>query len=221
MIRYRIAAALLGYPDAELRAALPEIRTALAGAGLPDGERATLAALLDHLAGSAPTRAEEAYVQTFDMVPEHSLHLTHHLLGEDRNRGPALIDLAEFYRAHGWEMRGREIPDYLPLMLEFVAQLDSEAGRFFLSRWNKVLRQLSANLAAAGSPYAPLVNMIEARSRLVAANEEIDTPAAATTDPCLDDGDFNAPVDWSAPPPLAGGCPLQASPLSRTRAPEN
>ncbi len=221
MIRYRIASALLGYPDAELRAALPQIRAALDAAQLPAAEHATLSALIAHLAGGNSTHAEETYVQTFDMVPEHSLHLTHHLLGEDRNRGPALIDLAEFYRAHGWEISGKEIPDYLPLMLEFIAQLDTEAGRFFLSRWNKVLRQLGANLAAADSPYAPLIRLLEAHSRLVAASEEIDTPAVATTNPCLDDGDFNAPVDWSAPPPLAGGCPGQSHPLSRTTAPEN
>lgn len=201
---YRIISALFSYPDASLREVLPEIRAAIADQGdfAPD-ERAVLAeflAKLETLAASDPTAAEEEYVRTFDMVPEHSLHLTHHLLGEDRNRGPALIDLGEFYKDCGFGINARELPDYLPLMLEFVSLLEAEQARIFLSRWNKVLRQLSANLEEAGSGYASLARLVEVRSRLVENAVNPATPAAAAkTDPCLDDGDFDPPVSWAAP----------------------
>ena len=59
-----------------------------------------------------------------------------------------------------------ELPDYLPLVLEFAAQLDGEEARMFLSQWSKVLNQLAANLEKAESPYAPLVRLVEQRSRL-------------------------------------------------------
>lgn len=201
---YRILSALLGYPDAALREALPEIRAAMASLrDLTPCEREALAvflAKLEALAAADPTAAEEDYVRTFDMVPEHSLHLTHHLLGEDRNRGPALIDLGEFYKDCGFGISARELPDYLPLMLEFVSLLEAEEAKVFLSRWNKVLRQLCANLEEAGSGYAGLVRLVEMRGRLVEQSGHPDAPAAAAkTDPCLDDGDFDPPVSWSTP----------------------
>lgn len=201
---YRIVSTLLGYPDATLREALPEIRTAIAAQGdfSPD-ERTVLAvflAELEALASADPTAVEEEYVRTFDMVPEHSLHLTHHLLGEDKNRGPALIDLSEFYKNCGFEINTRELPDFLPLMLEFVSMLEAGEDKVFLSRWNKVLRQLCTNLEEAGSSYARLVHLVESRSLLVGQAGDPVTPAATVkTDPCLDDGDFDPPVNWAAP----------------------
>lgn len=208
MLVHRILSVLLGYPDAELHTALPEIAATVATADLSTDERAALDAFIIWISHNDPTASEEEYVRTFDLVPEHSLHLTHHLMGEDKNRGPALIDLAEYYKAYGIEIVKKELPDYLPLVLEFTSVLDGEEGRMFLSRWNRVLRQLQANLAAADSPYAPLVGLLEARSRLVEASGELVTPAAGKTDPCLDDGDFDPPVDWSAPPAAGSACTL-------------
>lgn len=201
MIVHRLVSALLGYPDAALRAALPELAEVLATAEeLKGEERAVIGRFVAALAARDPIAVEEDYVRTFDMVPEHSLHLTHHLLGEDRNRGPALIDLGEFYREHGVEVAGNELPDYLPLVLEFASLLDADAAKFFLSRWNRVLRQLAANLEAGGSPYAELVYLVEARSRVVAAADPVTGVAAAVrSDPCSDDGDFDPPVSWDAP----------------------
>lgn len=201
MMFYRIASALLGYPDAALRAALPEIAAAITTADdLAPAERGSLGSMAAALSLSDPIGAEEDYVRTFDMVPEHSLHLTHHLIGEDKNRGPALIDLSEYYRQHDIEITEKELPDYLPLMLEFVSLLEVEEGRQFLARWNKVLRQLQANLAAAGSLYAGLVGLVEARSRPAGSGDETEAVAATPkSNPCLADGDFDPPVNWAAP----------------------
>jgi len=206
MMFHRIVSFLLQYPDAGLRRALPEIAIAIAGDDtLLPGERQTLAAFVENLVAADPTQAEADYVATFDMVPEHSLHLTHHLLGEDRNRGPALIDLGEFYREYGLEISQRELPDYLPLILEFSSLLESEEALLFLSRWTKVLRQLVANLEDVGSPYAPLVKLVETRSCLAEAGNATPVAAATRSDPCLADGDFDPPVNWSAPP-VGGAC---------------
>lgn len=211
MMLYRTVSALLDYPDAELRAALPELRAAVAGADdVTNEERSALQDFLASLGTRAmpePLLLEEEYVRTFDMVPEHSLHLTHHLIGEDKNRGPALIDLGVFYESYGLGISAKELPDFLPLMLEFVAMLEDGEARMFLSRWTKVLQQLRVNLEEAGSPYAAIIALIERRSRLVAAAADAgEATPAEKTDPCLDDGDFDPPVDWSAPPQLNTPC---------------
>ncbi|SMB21220.1 Nitrate reductase, delta subunit [Sterolibacterium denitrificans] len=212
MMFYRIASALLEYPDAELRAALPEIRAAVVGADdVAPEERGALNAFLDQLDAQVlqqPLALEEEYVRTFDMVPEHSLHLTHHLIGEDKNRGPALIDLGEYYKEYGLDIseEAKEIPDYLPLILEFISLLEADEARLFLSGWTKVLRQLRVNLEEAGSRYASLLQLIEARSLLVAAEGLNDPLPETKTDPLQDDGDFDPPVDWSSPPALNRPC---------------
>ncbi len=215
MIFNRIVSALLGYPDAALHAALPEIGDLIAGeASLSGSERAVLGGFVRTLAASKPLVAEEDYVRTFDMVPEHSLHLTHHLIGEDKSRGPALIDLAEFFKSHGVEIKENELPDYLPLLLEFASLMAPEEGAAFLSRWHKVLRQLHANLADAQSPYAALIGLLEARSRAAGAEDDArPVTAVKRSDPWQDSGDFNPPVNWSEPAACAFSLAPDAVPI--------
>jgi nitrate reductase delta subunit len=186
---YKLISKLLDYPDAELIAAIPELREEInhgSGRSFEAAEWLVLDRFLNHLSGLDATEAQAAYVQTFDLTPEHALHLTHHLFGDDKNRGPALIDLTEFYKQYGLEMRtadatkaandelvddgkSNELPDYLPLILEFAALLEEEEAHMFLSQWAKVLNVLAKNLEEAGSPYAPLIRLVEQRSLLVRA----------------------------------------------------
>ena len=185
---YKLLSKLLDYPDAALVAALPVLRGEIKR-GFEAAEWLVLDRFLNHLASLDLTELQAAYVQTFDLTPEHALHLTHHLFGDDKNRGPALIDLTEFYKEYGLEMRANnglannggandesadegasnELPDYLPLVLEFAAMLETDEARMFLSQWAKVLNQLASNLEEAGSPYAPLIRLVEQRSLLVKA----------------------------------------------------
>ncbi|MBJ6612007.1 MAG: nitrate reductase molybdenum cofactor assembly chaperone [Candidatus Thiothrix moscowensis] len=164
---YRLLARLLDYPTAELQAALPEIWAQLEQ--LPEGERKVVSNFLAHLHWEDMTEWQALYVRTFDMIPDNALHLSHHLFGDDKNRGPALIDLTEFYKEYGLELAANELPDYLPLMLEFSSQLSRVEAKMFLSQWVKVLNQLAQNLEKVESPYAPLIRLIEQRSQLVAA----------------------------------------------------
>jgi nitrate reductase delta subunit len=175
---YRLLSKLLDYPDEALMAALPDLGREIKR-GFEAAEWVVLDRFLNHLADQDLTELQGAYVQTFDLTPEHALHLTHHLFGDDKNRGPALIDLTEFYKEYGLELVAgdgaanedatNELPDFLPLVLEFAAQLDPDEARVFLSQWNKVLNQLASNLEKSGSPYAPLIRLVEQRSLLVRA----------------------------------------------------
>jgi nitrate reductase molybdenum cofactor assembly chaperone NarJ/NarW len=167
---YRLLSKLLDYPDAELLDGLDETRARLGhGGDLDAHERSVLATFLDYLESLDASELQAAYVLAFDLTPEHALHLTHHLLGDDKNRGPALIDLTEFYKEYGLELASNELPDYLPLVLEFADQLDEDEARLFLAQWTKVLKQLAGNLEEAKSPYAPLVRLVENRAQLVKA----------------------------------------------------
>ncbi len=164
---YKLMSVLLEYPDQELIDNLPEIPEKLAQCvDIDDAELIALCEFIDHLAGRTLTELQQDYVQTFDMTAEHSLHLTHHLFGDDKNRGPALIDLGELYKDYGVEVMGNELPDYLPLILEFAAYLDDSEATVFLSDANKVLKVLADNLKKAGSPYAELLSIIEGRATL-------------------------------------------------------
>jgi nitrate reductase delta subunit len=179
---YKLLSKLLDYPDEALISALPQLHDVLRQ-GFEGAEWVVLERFMKDLARQDLTEVQAAYVQTFDLTPEHALHLTHHLFGDDKNRGPALIDLSEFYGQYGLAMvtkdtaavdadadeGSNELPDYLPLVLEFAAQLEAEEARVFLSQWSKVLNQLAGNLEAAGSPYAPLIRLVEQRGQLVRA----------------------------------------------------
>lgn len=168
MMLYKITSALLEYPDQELKSAIPEIAALLKNeAVISEEERSILEKFMQWMGEMDITQLQASYVQTFDMTPEHSLHLTHHLFGDDRGRGPALIDLTEYYRGFGYEADAKELPDYLPLILEFASTLEEIEAKVFLGQTVKVLTQLAANLEMAESPYAPLVRVIEKRGQLV------------------------------------------------------
>ena len=111
---YKLLSALLEYPDQELIDHLPELREHITQCLDTDTtERDALHVFITYLQSKPLTTLQEDYVQTFDLTPEHSLHLTHHLFGDDKNRGPALIDLGELYKDYGVEVVTNELPDYL------------------------------------------------------------------------------------------------------------
>jgi len=164
---YKLLSALLEYPDQELIDHLPELRDFVAQNPEIDlAEKSALQGFIQHLQIADLTRLQADYVKTFDMTPENSLHLTHHLFGDDKNRGPALIDLGELYKDYGVEVVTNELPDYLPLILEFAAYLDDNEATVFLSDAKKVLGVLTENLTKAESPYAALLSIIEGRATL-------------------------------------------------------
>lgn len=167
MLIYTIISRLLDYPEEELKANLDVIHDKVNHElKLSADERAKINYLLAWMKGQSLLSLQEAYVETFDIKAEHSLHLTHHLFGDDRGRGPAMIDLSEHYKGDGLDVKQGEFPDYLPLILEYVATLDDMEARLFLADAAKVLTVLAANLEEAKSPYAPLIRIIESRGLL-------------------------------------------------------
>jgi len=166
---YKVLSALLEYPEQELIDNLPEIRAIVEeSTELDSAEKVAMLGFIDHLANTPLTEAQVDYVDTFDRIPEHSLHLTHHLFGDDsdRDRGPALIDLGEMFKDYGVKTVTNELPDYLPLILEFISCLDDSEATVFLSDVGKVLAILTENLNKADNRYAALLSIIESRATL-------------------------------------------------------
>ncbi|ALB13953.1 nitrate reductase molybdenum cofactor assembly chaperone [Burkholderia pseudomallei] len=162
---YPILSALLTYPEQPLLDALPEIERAL---DAQPGARAALAPLVESLRTAPLIELQERYVATFDRTPSHSLHLFEHVHGESRDRGQAMVDLLDEYRRHGFEPVGNELPDYVPLFVEFLGAIagdgDGAHAAHLLGDAIDVLAALGERLARAQSPYAGAFDVLRACS---------------------------------------------------------
>ena len=151
----RILSALLRYPDEAVQQAVPELAGALADDGLLSSEqRAALQPLLDALASADLLDAQERYVGLFDRGRAVSLHLFEHVHGESRDRGQAMVDLRDRYEAQGLEITAKELPDYLPLFLEYLSVLPSAQAAEELAQPGVILSALADRLEEKGTPYA-------------------------------------------------------------------
>ena len=167
---YTIISRLLDYPTVELMENLPVVMEILnEDDTISEHECNEIKQFISWMHLGDLIHLQQDYVNTFDMVPEHDLHLTHHLFGDDRGRGPALIDLSEHYKANGLEVDAKELPDYLPLILEYLSTLDEMQARIFLADAKKTLTVIADNLAKTESPYARLVRIVENRGQLAIA----------------------------------------------------
>ncbi len=158
----RALSALLTYPTEDLRGAAREIQEALDGEGLlAEDDRAAIAPLVAEVASRDLYELQERYVDLFDRSRFLSLHLFEHVYGESRDRGAMMVELVERYRAHGLEIAARELPDYLPLYLEYLSQLPVEQARRELGEPVAVISALARRLEKRVSPYAPVLAALE------------------------------------------------------------
>lgn len=154
----RTLAALLGYPSTELQAAVPELRSVLASeAALSTQAIAALEPLLDDLWTRELFDLQADYSELFDSTRRLSLHLFEHVHGDNKDRGQAMSDLGLEYINHGLEMTSNELPDYIPMFLEFTAQLAPEEAREWLREPIDVLTVLAERLAERETPYAAVL----------------------------------------------------------------
>lgn len=157
----RACALLIGYPDASLRGLLPDLRLALHDeAALSASRLAELDALIDTLQQQPALDGEAAYVELFDRGRSTSLHLFEHVHGDSRDRGPAMIDLAQTYEKAGLFLSAGELPDYLPVVLEFASTQPPKEARAFLGEMAHILNALFTALVKRESRYASVVGAL-------------------------------------------------------------
>jgi len=156
---YKLLSVLLRYPDEALVEAHEEIAEAVAS--LPESAaKRSLVAFGEYLAGRDAVELAQGYVETFDLRRRTSLYLTYYLHGDTRKRGMALLRLKRLYAAGGLELATGELPDYLPLVLEFAALVPDEVGETVLREHRPSLELLRAGLHEAESPYAHVLDAL-------------------------------------------------------------
>ncbi|MCC0056763.1 MAG: nitrate reductase molybdenum cofactor assembly chaperone [Rhodobiaceae bacterium] len=159
----KVISVLLSYPDETQRSTLPEIGPALAAAAtLGARYRTLLQKLADDIAACDLYDAQERYVLLFDRTRTLSLHLFEHVHGESRDRGQAMVDLLGMYEADGFGVGARELPDYLPLFLEFLAVKPATEAAELLGQTAHILAALHQRLRKRGSIYANAFAVLEA-----------------------------------------------------------
>ncbi|MEE3623970.1 nitrate reductase molybdenum cofactor assembly chaperone [Nitrospirillum sp. BR 11752] len=166
----KAVSALLTYPTPALIAVLPEIGNLIIAQGrAADG---LARPLLDDLAGRDLYDLQESYVDLFDRSRRLSLHLFEHVHGESRDRGQAMVDLAAHYEGAGLSLAVNELPDYLPLFLEFLSTRPEAEARALLGETAAILATLEERLAQRGSLYAPLFTLLLALAERDGAGHE-------------------------------------------------
>jgi len=159
----RVLARLMAYPEQPLLDAVPEMIGVLRGEAWFTGAlTGKIEAFMRRLASRPLTELQEEYVALFDRGRALSLHLFEHVHGESRDRGQAMVDLLELYRAGGLELDARELPDYLPLMLEYLSTRPRDEIAELLGDAMGVIVLVGARLAERNSDYAVLFTALEA-----------------------------------------------------------
>ena len=174
---YRALSAMLAYPTEALQAATAEIAAALAEEDLVKApQRAAIDALLAELAGGDIYELQERYFSLFDRSRTLSLHLFEHVHGESRDRGQAMVDLIELYRGHGFEPTASELPDFLPLFLEFLSLLSGREAQALLAEPAGILQALAERLVTRKSNYAAVFQALATLAGAPATARRIPAP---------------------------------------------
>lgn len=178
----RVLARLLSYPDAQLRGDLADMRQALLSEkAIASARLEELDALINGLTRGNALDNEAEYVEVFDRGRATSLHLFEHVHGDSRDRGPAMIDLAQTYEKAGLFLGPDEMPDYLPVVLEFVSTQPPKESRAFLGEMAHIFNAIFNALQQRNSPYASVLGALlelsgeKAHPVKVVADEPLDT----------------------------------------------
>lgn len=150
----KLASVLLQYPTTALFDGLDSLDSFAAATG-PKSARESFGRFLRWLGGTPPSEVAQHYVQTFDLRRRCSLYLTYYRYGDTRKRGMAMVVLKTAYRDAGFVPADDELPDYLPMVLDFAALCDR--GRRLLVGHRTDLELLHRALRRAESPYAGVV----------------------------------------------------------------
>jgi nitrate reductase delta subunit len=207
---FKILSALLSYPTRELRDAADNLRDTLRDeALLPQSTQRGLEKLIGELTASDLYELQERYVDLFDRGRSLSLYLFEHVHGESRDRGQAMIDLKALYESHGLDTTSNELPDFLPLFLEFLSTLPLEEGRALLGQTAHIIATLGERLRKRGAPYSVLFEALDALAAVGPDSPQVEaSPDLAEEDPAdlalLDAQWEDAPVSFG--PEAAPSC---------------
>tara|TARA_R110002124_G_scaffold66612_1_gene181237 strand:- start:8818 stop:9522 length:705 start_codon:yes stop_codon:yes gene_type:complete len=216
---------ILSYPTPELQHAMPEIGAVLASdTRLTAAARRGLRPLVEALAGRDIYDLEEQFVLLFDRSRTLSLNLFEHVHGESRDRGGAMVSLVETYRAGGYDPVTSELPDHLPVLLEFLSTRPASEAQDTLADAAHIFEALNTRLVRRDSPYAAVFASL---LQLAGAQADSEAVAEMLAQPDDDPTDLEALDEvWEESEVLFGpdpnaGCPQVRDMLSRMDTPVN
>ncbi len=183
MKTFKVLSVLLSYPQADWIEHCDELEQVLYDEKLLSKQKLKgVSELIKRIKSSDLIELQERYVATFDRGASHSLHLFEHIHGESRDRGQAMIDLLEMYNANGLDVGTSDLPDYLPVFLEFLSTQNIKVAAHFLGETQKVLMLISERLAKKELDYkhvfAALIEVADGKvnrteiKKIVAAEKE-------------------------------------------------
>jgi len=213
---FKVLSLLLTYPTREIQDAAQEMKEVLAGeAVLGPRERRGVDALIDEIANGDLYDMQERYVLLFDRTRTLSLHLFEHIHGESRDRGQAMVDLMSMYEEHGLAIDARELPDHLPLFLEFLSTLPLAEARDVLTQPLHIVAAVGERLKKRKSAYAHVFAALTAMAQHKAPADEV---KALLDEPEHDPNDFED-LDriWEAEAVTFGGVAENACGPDRLR----
>jgi nitrate reductase molybdenum cofactor assembly chaperone NarJ/NarW len=212
MKSFKALSALLCYPSQDLKDAAGDIGDVLKAEAILSPEAViALQPLLDDLASLDLYDLQERYVLLFDRSRTLSLNLFEHVHGESRDRGPAMVDLLETYRAGGFDLVSSELPDHLPILLEYISTRDLADAREMLTDAGHILAALAERLGRRDSCYAAVLSALTGFASIESADDlVVELLAVKDDDPedlaALDEVWEEAEVTFG-PDPNAG-CPV-------------
>lgn len=150
---------LLFYPELGWREAVMELQEEIEAIEQEE-VKASLIAFIKEGLNKTNDQLIDCYVYTFDFGKKTNMYLTYMNTGEQRERGIELLELKQHYKKSGLEVTDKELPDYLPLLLEFFANADEQDSEPIMSKYKENIQALHVQLKEAGSMYEPILAAI-------------------------------------------------------------
>jgi nitrate reductase delta subunit len=196
MLTFRALSALLSYPRPELKAETGAAAHILRSEGILTGSHLEkVCQFLARIVVTPQLEAESSWIDAFDRGRSTSLYLFEHIHGESRDRGQAMVRLLARYRAHGLELQSVELPDFLPLFLEFLSTCRQDEATKYLSEVGDIVARIGQRLRKRGAPHACL---LEAIASLVSGNTHDEASEASQED--RDDSPAALDAAWEESP---------------------
>jgi nitrate reductase delta subunit len=224
-VTFKALSVLLSYPSDDLKAAVGEIREIIASEGILSKDAvAAIQPLLADMERFDVYELQERFVLLFDRSRTLSLNLFEHVHGESRDRGPAMVDLLDTYRAGGFDLVSTELPDHLPILLEFLSNRPMDEAKEMLNDAGHIMAALAERLHRRESNYAAVLAALAEFAGVEASSEMVQELLSVQDDDpedleALDDVWEEAEITFG-PDPNAG-CPVSRDILANMDTPAN
>ena len=213
-VTFKALSVLLSYPTDDHKAAVGEIREIIANEGILSKDAITaIQPLLADMEALDVYELQERFVILFDRSRTLSLNLFEHVHGESRDRGPAMVDLLDTYRAGGFDLVSTELPDHLPILLEFLSNRPIDEAKEMLEDAGHIMAALAERLHRRESNYAAVLAALAEFAGVEASSEMVQELLSVKDD---DPTDLDALDDvWEEAEVTFGPDPNAGCPVSR------